>query len=200
MLLQRAINALRSLQAFPFLNTHLGCFNHETRLTVRSKGIRMGEDITLKSVADKFNLQPVARWKPVGFEVDGFDAGQQATAGYTSEGSVGLEIGSEHIKVGVDFYGRASYNGNNVFSMGGGQRISTSIDQYYCAILGGARTNTLHRLNEESLNHPAQFSIEGGFEMGRRSENMIPGFAAGLLWNAEDDNLASTYVMLGYDW
>lgn len=195
------------------------------------KGKIMG-DYSLKSFVETINLHPVARWKPIGIEMVGFNQSrtsdnsddfyshQQAMAaedagideeiaeeadeeamvpGYTSEGSIGFEAGDK-VKIGFDFYGRVAVNGQNKFAMSGGPRFSMSIDKYYGAFLAGSRTDGTLNPDDVLPESSARFSLEGGAELGRRSDGLIPSFSVGALWRADDQKLASTYLLLGYDW
>jgi hypothetical protein len=158
------------------------------------------EDTGLKSFAKKIGLHGVARWKPMGVEMAGLNSGETIVPGYTSEGSIGFEMGSERVRVGSDFYGRAAVNGQNQFAMSGGERFSASLDKYYAAFLAGFRTDG--NLNPDNIlpDSSTRLSLEGGLELGHHSDGLIPSFTAGALWNAADQKLTSTYVMLGYDW
>lgn len=160
----------------------------------------MIEGNRIKSFAKKIGLRPIAQWKPLGIEMAGLNSGETVVPGYTSEGSIGFEMGGEAVKVGFDFYGRVAVNGQNKFAMSGGERFTVSIDKYYGALLAGFRTDGT--LNSETVlpDSSARFGLEGGAELGRRSDGLIPSLTAGALWNAGDQRLASTYLMLGYDW
>lgn len=159
----------------------------------------MGDD-SLKSFVDRIHLRPVAQWKPLGIEMAGLNSGETVVPGYTSEGSVGIEMGNDAVKFGLDFYGRAAVNGQNKFAMSGGERAHVSIDKYYAALLGGFRTDGILASDTLLPDSKAGFSLEGGAELGRRSDGLIPSLTVGALWNAEDQKLASTYLLLGYDW